>query len=110
MHGKRRGLHQIRLADQGEKRHAELRFLGLDGESRRAEILSTYELLFQQRLPALLARLADKPLAVIGAPLPVLRKERIKESHQRRRATNLATLGVSLSTPVRSRSPAGSRS
>jgi uncharacterized protein YndB with AHSA1/START domain len=63
-------------------------FLGLEGERRRAEILSTYEFLFRQRLPALLARLAAEDVApaqgiasaaVVRAPLPVPREDTPKE-------------------------------
>ncbi|GIH07093.1 hypothetical protein Rhe02_51600 [Rhizocola hellebori] len=82
-------------------------FLGLESERRRAEILGTYEFLFQQRLPVLLERLAAAEVApapekvqaqpVVRAPLPVPQKIMPKEK-PRWRVGVLSILGAMILT------------
>lgn len=90
---------RLRVAQSG--------FLGLQGERRRAELMEAYELLFQERLPALLARLAlddvlPPPPVRIPLKLPAVEKpgwwRRIADMPAHRRLRLLSVLGAMILT------------
>ena len=96
----------IEVGDESRLLVSQTGFLGLQGESRRAEILNAYGFLFRQRLPALLARLAVEDAAPVEevatpvamrAPLPVPDKMMVKEK-PRWRVGMLSILGSMILT------------